>query len=288
MNYRHAYHAGNFADVVKHLTLVRTLIYMQRKDRPFRYIDTHAGSGHYRLDAAAAECTGEWREGIARLWQTRAHLPPPVFALAEPYMSVIASMNQDGELKLYPGSARFARDLMRPGSRMDLAELHPDDFSTLKANLCNERRVKLHNCDGFAVLKSLLPVQERRALVLVDPPYEAIDERRRIRDGLAAAFERAANTVALVWYPIKDQKPLAIWRRDMAELAAHHGLQSPLAVEIHLRPARNTRSLNGAGMLIFNPPYVLEQELSTLLRSIGPILAPPPLGLHLVERLDRL
>ena len=268
MNYRHAYHAGNFADVLKHATLALALQRMTAKPAPLRIIDTHAGVGLYDLTGREAGKTGEWRHGIGRLLGPGAEpLPPAVAALLEPYLAAVRAVNPPGsdELVRYPGSPMIARHLLRPGDRLIANEFHPDDNAALAAVLARERRAKVLALDGWTALKSLLPPRERRGLVLVDPPFEAQGELERLTTGLAEAHRRFATGVYLLWFPIKDPRPIARLQHAVLGL----GLPKLLFVDLMIRPARDPDRLNGTGLLIANPPYGLSGQL----RELAPVLA---------------
>ena len=190
MNYRHAFHAGNFADVVKHLIVCRIVEYLKRKPAPFRVVDTHAGIGLYDLGAEEAERTGEWREGIGRLWTGR--LSGEAADLAEPYLDTVRAENPEGELRHYPGSPLLVRRLLRPSDKLVAFELHPDDATALAALFRRDREVSVVAADGWDALAGQLPPPERRGLVLVDPPFEMPGEFRRLAGGLARAHRRFA------------------------------------------------------------------------------------------------
>lgn len=215
MNYRHAFHAGNHADVFKHLTLTRLIALMSRKEQPFAYLDTHAGTGLYDLQGDQANRTGEYLEGIARLWGEN-DLPP----LTDDYMRVLHEMNPDGQLRYYPGSPKLARRLTRPQDRVLLNEKHPEDGVLLKDNMKGDRRVKVHLGEGWHVPRALLPVPEKRALMLIDPPFEKLDEMQRCAASLKEAVSRMRQTVAAIWYPVKDQRLLRRFYQDLAGTGA--------------------------------------------------------------------
>src|SRR5690606_14965336 len=202
MNYRHAFHAGNFADVTKHVILVRILSYMMRKETAFRVIDTHAGVGLYDLWGDAAERTGEWREGIGRLI---AHgLPDAAAALVEPYLLAVKAQNPDGGLRYYPGSPFIARHMLRPQDRLMALELHPQDADFLKENFAGDIQTRVTHLDGWAAMGTHLPPREKRGLVLVDPPFEQKGEFARMASALEKAHARWPGGTYAFWYPVKD------------------------------------------------------------------------------------
>lgn len=256
MNYRHAFHAGNHADVFKHLTLTRLIALMSRKEQPFAYLDTHAGIGLYDLQGDQANRTGEYLEGIARLWG-QEDLP----ALTADYMEVLHEMNPDGQLRYYPGSPELARRLTRPQDRVLLNEKHPEDGVLLKDNMKGDRRVAVHLGEGWHVPRALLPVAEKRGLMLIDPPFEQLDEMQRCAASLKEAIGRMRQTVAAIWYPVKDQRMLRRFYQDLAGT----GAPKLLRVELLVHPLATPNSLNGSGLAIANPPWGLEEELRELL-----------------------
>ncbi|OGT06154.1 MAG: 23S rRNA (adenine(2030)-N(6))-methyltransferase RlmJ, partial [Gallionellales bacterium RBG_16_57_15] len=197
LSYRHAFHAGNHADVLKHFVEVQLLRYLAQKDKPFWYIDTHAGAGCYALDSGYATQNAEYESGIARLWQ-RDDLPAP---LAE-YVELVKRLNPDGQLRLYPGSPLVALELLREQDRLRLFELHPSDSEILRENFAGHgAQVLIQAADGFGALKALLPPPPRRALVLIDPPYEDKQDYRRVTAALCEGLQRFANGIYAVWYP---------------------------------------------------------------------------------------
>lgn len=256
MNYRHAYHAGNHADVFKHLVLSRLIALMSRKEQSFAYLDTHAGIGLYDLRGDQATRTGEFLEGIARLWQAD-DLP----ALTADYMGLVRDMNPDGELRYYPGSPEVARRLTRAQDRVQLNEKHPQDGLLLKDNMKGDRRVAVHLGDGWHVPRALLPVPEKRAIMLIDPPFEQLDEMQRCAKALKEAVGRMRQTVAAIWYPVKDQRALKRFYQDLTG----SGAPKLLRVELLVHSLERPDSLNGSGLAIANPPWGLEEELRQLL-----------------------
>jgi 23S rRNA (adenine2030-N6)-methyltransferase len=258
MNYRHAFHAGNFADVVKHAVLALLLDHLCRKDTPFALFDMHAGVGLYDLWGDAAGRTGEWQDGITRA--LAEPLPPGLGALA----AAVAEVNQPGELRFYPGSPLVAQRALRPGDRLVLAELHPEDARSLRGNMRGDSRVAVHQRDAYEALKGLLPPPERRGLVLIDPPFEEKDEFARIQRGLAQAVKRWANGIYVVWYPIKDRPPVAAFHAELAALPVSEILVAELLVHPDDYPAR----LNGCGLAILNPPWKLDETLAELMPEL--------------------
>ena len=270
MNYRHAYHAGNFADVLKHAVLARVIEYLGRKEAPFRVIDTHAGAGRYALTSPEAGKTGEWQNGIARLIGPGAKpLPAGVAALLRPYLDAVRADNAGPGLDTYPGSPCLALRLMRPQDALIANELHPEDTLHLKAALGRDPRAKVMALDGWVALKALLPPKERRGLVLIDPPFEEPGELERMAAGLAQALQRFATGTYLAWYPIKDPQPIRRFHMQLARLRAPNMLRVELLIQ---RPDHADR-LNGCGLVVVNPPYTLERELAVVLPELRRRLA---------------
>jgi 23S rRNA (adenine2030-N6)-methyltransferase len=263
MNYRHAYHAGNFADVLKHVVLARVLTYMKQKPRPFRVIDTHAGSGRYDLLGEEPGKTGEWRDGIARLLD--ADLPKPVADLVAPYLDTVRAINSTGELRYYPGSPLIARQLMRPDDVLVANELHQEEFERLKGEFRRTKATTVLNLDAWHAVKSLLPPKERRGVVLIDPPFEDRDEFANLAAAVGEAGARFATGVFLIWYPLKDEVAAD---RFAAEVTSRSGLEF-LDVRLSVCAPFAGLGLTASAVLVLNPPYVLRDELE----AIMPVLA---------------
>ena len=271
MNYRHAYHAGNFADVVKHAVLALLLERLAAKPSPYFVLDTHAGIGRYDLAAEAALKTGEAAAGIGRLLAALAgQATPPELAA---YLGAVAALNgaaAGGEMpRWYPGSPRLTRALMRPGDRLVLAEAHPEDARALKREFAGDAQVQVHHRDGWGALKAFLPPPERRGLVLIDPPYESADEADRLVAGLAAAHRRWPGGVYALWYPIKERP--WVWR--LHEALAATGIRRQLVAELTVSPEDDWRRLNGCGMIVINPPWQVDGAISGLLSRLHGALA---------------
>ncbi|MCL7461820.1 23S rRNA (adenine(2030)-N(6))-methyltransferase RlmJ [Pseudomonas sp. NW5] len=264
MNYRHAFHAGNHADVLKHAVLCRLLNLLTRKDKPLACLDSHAGIGLYDLLGPEAQKTDEWREGIGRLWLAE-DLPP---ILAE-YREQVRALNPDGAPRYYPGSPEIARALSRECDRVLLNEKHPEDAALLKDNMAGTRRVKVQQADGWLMPKALLPVAEKRALLLIDPPFEEVGDLERCVEALKTAIARMRQTVVMIWYPIKDERQLKRFYQDLAK----SGAPKLLRAELWVHPIDNPAGLNGSGLAIANPPWPLEEELPGLLSDLAGRLA---------------
>jgi len=277
LNYRHAFHAGGFVDVVKHLILTRLIEYLKLKPAAFRVIDTHAGIGRYDLTGEEARRSPEWREGIARLLDH--DLPPEAAALAQPYLDVVKGENPDGGLKAYPGSPLLVRKLLRPQDRLFAMELHPADAKALSALFAGDIQSRVIELDGWLALGSQLPPKEKRGLVLIDPPFEEDGEFERLAAGLVRAHKRFPQGVYALWYPLKDQK-----ERDAFVAALREtGIAKMLRAEVMVRAPAHPPRLFGTGMIIVNPPYTLEGELKVLLPPLAAILADNGRGTTRIE-----
>jgi 23S rRNA (adenine2030-N6)-methyltransferase len=272
MNYRHAFHAGNFADVHKHVVLARVIAHLQRKPTPIRMIDTHAGAGLTDLTGPEASRTGEWHEGIERL--RAAAFSPDVQALLQPYLDAVARFNPDGRLTAYPGSPLLATAWLRGDDRLLACELEPDVARSLAQNLKAETRATAVAIDGFTALAAFLPPKERRGVVLIDPPFELPDEFARLADGLVSAHRKWPTGIYLLWYPIKEP------RQTKAFAARIMRLKVPkiLRTELQITGASDQGQLLGSGLLIVNPPWTLESELKNLLPALTLALSRDPGG----------
>jgi 23S rRNA (adenine2030-N6)-methyltransferase len=275
MNYRHEFHAGNFADVVKHATLARIISYLRQKPAPFRVIDTHSGAGLYDLSAAGAARTGEWRQGIGRL--RGAQFAPEVQSLLSPYLEAVSACNPGGGIKTYPGSPLLVRAWLRPRDRLIACELEPRAAAALARNLATSTRAKALAIDGWTALSAYIPPKERRGLVLIDPPYEAPDEFARLAESFAQAHRKWVGGIYLIWYPIKDRGgPDGLARRLQAL-----GIGKVLRAELTIARVPAADRLIGTGLIIVNPPWTLETELSVLLPALAGCLAPGEGGFRL-------
>jgi 23S rRNA (adenine2030-N6)-methyltransferase len=266
MNYRHAYHAGNFADVLKHTVLHALIESLQVKPAPFCYIDTHAGSGNYPLEGFEARKTGEHKDGILRL-----HPAEKVPALLQRWRAGIlgGEGNEDG-LKFYPGSPLQVARLLRPNDSAQLCELHAEEAARLRHLLHRDPRMHVHQRDGYEALKALLPPKEKRGLVLIDPPYEAQEaEYKTIEQALKTALQRWPTGIYAVWYPIKLRSQVQPFLRGLQRIGARRVLR----VELLVHPDDSPLRLNGSGMAILNAPWNLDDVLREPLRALGDLLA---------------
>ena len=264
MNYRHSFHAGNHADVLKHAILLRMVSLMQRKAAPLCYLDSHAGTALYDLQGEDASRTGEYLDGVGRLWE-RGDLPE----LLVDYREAVARHNPDGELRLYPGSPQLIADALREQDRMILSELHAEDAMTLKNHFADDLAIAVHHRDGYELPKAFLPVAEKRALWLLDPPFEKGDDLQRCLTAMQAGIQRMRQTVIALWYPIKDQRLL----RDFYQAIGNAGFPKVLRIELCVRPTDTQLGLNGSGLMLVNPPWPLWEELEQTLPWLAAQLA---------------
>ncbi len=263
MNYRHDFHAGNFADVLKHAVLVRTLLYLRRKDKPFRVIDTHAGAGLYDLLGPEAVRSNEARDGILRLLEG-ADLGEAADLLA-PYLDAVRAA---GAPRFYPGSPLIAQSLLRPQDRALFCELLPEAAQGLRRALGRDPRVKSIEIDGYAGLKAYAPPRERRGLVLIDPPFERRDEYERLFDAAVAALRKWPAGVFIVWQPVKEPEIADAFCRALAAQAPDW-----LRIELQVETPAQGRPLARTGLMVVNPPYVLEQEMKIIAPALAGALA---------------
>ena len=274
MNYRHAFHAGNFADVIKHIVLTRILTYLYQKQAAFRVIDTHAGAGRYDLTGDEAERSGEWRFGVARILQAR--FSDEAQALVAPYLDIVRAFNPPRELVAYPGSPLIARALLRPQDRMVACEIQDAARKELISNLSRDPQARVVDLDGWTALTAYVPPNERRGLVLIDPPFEDKDEFSRLAEKFAAAHAKWPTGIYMLWYPAKDRRgPEQLARRVASVAAGRDGDgENCLRVEFSVAPQTAESGLVSTGLLIVNPPWTLASELKTILPELE-----KPLGL---------
>lgn len=265
LSYRHAFHAGNHADVLKHTVLLELLEYYNRKDKPWCYIDTHAGAGCYALDSEHASKNAEFADGIGRLWE-REDRPAPV----EAYVRAVRQFNPHGRLLFYPGSPALAMTQARPQDRLRLFEMHPADAVSLEQTFHNEAdRVQVRKADGFGGLRALLPPPSRRAIVLIDPPYELKEDYRRVVDAVREAMKRFASGTYMVWYPLLARPEARQLPERLAGLGAESWLDLRLAVR---QPSPDGFGMFGSGLFIVNPPWVLPERLEAMMPWLVQVL----------------
>lgn len=279
MNYRHAFHAGNFADVFKHAALARLLVHLREKPTAFRVIDTHAGAGLYELSGPEAMRTGEWRDGIGRLYA--AALPPEMAALLAPYLDAVAAVNPGDSLARYPGSPLIALHLLRPQDRLIACELEPAAAAALARTLGGGSTAKSVAIDGYVALNAYVPPKERRGLVLIDPPFEQSDEFSSLAHALVKAWRKWPTGILMAWYPLKDRRTAAACGRALAD-----GILRPI-LRAEIEVSAGGPGLDAAGIVVINPPWRLADELRALLAWLAPLLAHGPSSNHRLDWLRR-
>jgi 23S rRNA (adenine2030-N6)-methyltransferase len=263
VNYRHAFHAGNFSDVLKHAVLARILVHLKRKEAPFRFIDTHAGAGRYDLSGDEARRSPEWREGIARVLMARP--PAPVGELLRPYLQAVGPHDAEGRPVAYPGSPAIAQTLMRAQDRIALCEANPDEREALIAALGRDRRLSIVSTDGYVALNAYLPPKERRGVILIDPPFEAPGEAGGVVHALERALRKWPTGAYVAWRPIRDARDDARFLNAVAALGAPNILRLELDIGPGPIGAHGQEPLTRAGLLVVNPPHPLVGEARTLL-----------------------
>jgi 23S rRNA (adenine2030-N6)-methyltransferase len=256
LSYRHAFHAGNFADVLKHSMMCLIFDYMLKKDKGFSYIDTHAGAGMYRLNDASAQKTGEYLDGIAKLWQ-RNDVPTE---LAE-YIEIIHQLNENQSLEVYPGSPSIAKQFLRRQDAGFLYDLHPADHALLDDLFINKRKMQVHKTNGFKALKGLLPPATRRALVLIDPPYEMKTDYHDAVQAIVKGYKQLNSGTFVLWYPVVQRHFID----QMQQQFCHSEVRNVLQIELQVEPDHEDFGMTGTGLFIVNPPWVLKQQAEVLL-----------------------
>jgi len=277
LSYRHAFHAGNHADVLKHFITIQLIDYMGQKEAPYMYIDTHAGAGLYALDTGYAAKNAEYETGIAKLWE-RSDLPREI----KEYVALIKSLNPSGKLRYYPGSPFCAEPKLRLDDRLRLFELHPSDVKILQENVkkreahlaeqgqkARGKRIMIMAGDGFEGLKALLPPQQRRALVLIDPPYEDKRDYKKVKDTLADALQRFPSGTYAIWYPVLQRQESREFARKLSQLPSESWLNVTLSVS---QAMPDGFGLHSSGMFIVNPPWVLEAMLKEVMPYLVKVL----------------
>jgi 23S rRNA (adenine2030-N6)-methyltransferase len=272
MNYRHAFHAGGFADVIKHIVLVRILTYLHEKPAAFRVIDSHAGAGLYDLSGEESQRTGEWLTGIARVMQAR--FSEAASPLVAPYLDIVRGFNPPRELKIYPGSPLIARKLLRPQDSLVACEVEPLARKKLISGLRRDEQARIVDLDGWVGLPAFVPPKERRGLVLIDPPFEAKNEFDRVAHGFSEAFAKWATGIYVIWYPVKSRRATDNLAQHVAATVAAAGPGKVLRLEFSVAPQSPDAGLTSAGLLVVNPPWTLNAELKTILPELE-----KPLGL---------
>ncbi|OCQ54759.1 Ribosomal RNA large subunit methyltransferase J [Photorhabdus australis subsp. thailandensis] len=274
LSYRHSFHAGNHADVLKHAVQSLIIESLKEKEKPFLYLDTHAGAGRYQLSSGYAERTGEYLEGIARVWQCE-DLPQEL----KVYMSAVAALNPSGNLRYYPGSPLIARHLLRQSDKLSLTELHPSDFPLLRNEFSRDNRSRVVREDGYQQLKSQLPPQSRRGFILIDPPYELKSDYQTVIQAIQEGYKRFATGVYALWYPVVLRQQI---KRLVKDLEAT-GIRRILQIELAVRPDSDQRGMTASGMIVINPPWKLEQQMKSVLPWLHQVLVPEGIGHTMVK-----
>ncbi|BDR99393.1 TPA: 23S rRNA (adenine(2030)-N(6))-methyltransferase RlmJ [Proteus mirabilis] len=274
LSYRHSFHAGNHADVLKHIVQTLIIESLKEKEKPFLYLDTHAGAGRYQLTNAHATRTGEYLEGIARLWQQEE-----VPELILPYLEAVGSLNTSDELRYYPGSPLLAAKLLREQDLLMLTELHPTDFPLLRTEFSRDKRVRVCREDGFGQLKSKLPPVSRRGFALIDPPYELKQDYSAVVKGIVEGYKRFATGTYAIWYPVVHRQQI---KRMLKELEAT-GIRKILQIELAVKPDSDQLGMTASGMIVINPPWKLASQMASILPWLHKTLVPEGTGHTLVE-----
>lgn len=274
LSYRHSFHAGNHADVLKHIVQTLIIESLKEKEKPFLYLDTHAGAGRYQLTNTHATRTGEYLDGIARLWQ-QEEVPEVIL----PYLEAVAALNSSDELRYYPGSPLLAANLLREQDSLMLTELHSTDFPLLRTEFSRDPRVRVAREDGFGQLKSKLPPASRRGFALIDPPYELKQDYSAVVNGVVDGYRRFATGTYAIWYPVVHRQQI---KRMLKELQAT-GIRKILQIELAVKPDSDQLGMTASGMIVINPPWKLESQMKSVLPWLHKILVPEGFGHTLVE-----
>ena len=274
LSYRHSFHAGNHADVLKHIVQTLIIESLKEKEKPFLYLDTHAGAGRYQLTNVHATRTGEYLEGIARLWQQEE-----VPELILPYLEAVGSLNTSDELRYYPGSPLLAAKLLREQDLLMLTELHPTDFPLLRTEFSRDKRVRVCREDGFGQLKSKLPPVSRRGFALIDPPYELKQDYSAVVKGIVEGYKRFATGTYAIWYPVVHRQQI---KRMLKDLEAT-GIRKILQIELAVKPDSDQLGMTASGMIVINPPWKLASQMASILPWLHKTLVPEGTGHTLVE-----
>ena len=276
LSYRHSYHAGNHADVLKHIVLTLCIESLKEKEKPFLYLDTHSGAGRYLLKSEHSEKTGEYLSGINLLWQ-QSNIPE----LLNTYISVLRRYNPFEQIKYYPGSPLIAKQLLREQDKLNLTELHPTDYPLLKQELSKDKRTKVLREDGFAQLKSKLPPLSRRGIILIDPSYEIKDDYQKIPAALFKAYKRFATGIYLIWYPVVSRTQT----QKMIDNIVNLGIKRISQFELAIKPDNNQKGMTASGMIVINPPWKLHEKMQTIMPWLKEILDTEKIGNFVIKQL---
>ncbi|HEC8327868.1 TPA: 23S rRNA (adenine(2030)-N(6))-methyltransferase RlmJ [Providencia rettgeri] len=274
LSYRHSFHAGNHADVLKHTVQSLIIESLKEKEKPFLYLDTHSGAGRYQLTGEHAEKTGEYLDGIARIW-AQPDLPEELL----PYMNIVRRLNDGGRLRYYPGSPLLAKFLLREHDKLVLTELHTSDYPLLRGEFLKDRRAQVSREDGYQQLKSKLPPHSRRGFALMDPPYEMKSDYEAVVKAVAEGYKRFATGTYAIWYPVVLRQQI---KRMVNQLEAT-GIRKILQIELAVCPDSDQRGMTASGMIVINPPWKLEQQMKNVLPWLHKTLVPEGTGHTLVE-----
>ncbi|OBW91906.1 ribosomal RNA large subunit methyltransferase J [Gallibacterium genomosp. 3] len=269
LSYRHSFHAGNYADVLKHIVQLLILEALQQKEKGFLYLDTHAGAGLYSLQSFEAEKTAEFTEGIGYLWE-RDDLPE----IISHYLQQVKLVNPKDKLNFYPGSPLLAANLLRPQDRAILTELHPSDYPLLRKNMQKFSNIQVKRENGFQQLKSALPPKERRGFVLIDPPYELKEDYQLVVDAIVEGYKRFATGTYAIWYPVVLRQQI----KKMIHSFEATQIRKILQIELGIRPDSTQRGMTASGMIVINPPWKLESQMREILPYLSEVLAPAGTG----------
>lgn len=274
LSYRHSFHAGNHADVLKHTVQSLIIESLKEKDKPFLYLDTHAGAGRYQLSGEHAERTGEYLEGIARIWAQES-VPEEL----KTYLEAVSALSPRGDLRFYPGSPLIAAHLLRDYDKLNISELHPSDFPLLRNEFSRDNRARVVREDGYQQLKSQLPPLSRRGFVLIDPPYELKSDYQAVVKGIQEGHRRFATGTYAVWYPVVLRQQIKRMVKDFQAT----GIRKILQIELAVRPDSDQRGMTASGMIVINPPWKLESQMKSVLPWLHKVLVPEGTGHTLVE-----
>ncbi len=274
LSYRHSFHAGNHADVLKHTVQSLIIESLTEKEKAFLYLDTHSGAGRYQLTSAESEKTGEYLEGIARIWAASER--PEILT---PYLDIVEKLNPDGELRYYPGSPLLAKELLRSQDQLIMTELHPSDYPRLVEEFARDRRAEVLKEDGFQQLKSKLPPTSRRGFVLIDPPYELKTDYEAVVSGIVEGYKRFATGIYAIWYPVVSRTQI----NNMVEALRETEIRKILQIELGVQPDSEERGMTASGMIVINPPWKLEAQAQAVMPWLYQTLVPENQGHTLIE-----
>ncbi|MDX3773798.1 23S rRNA (adenine(2030)-N(6))-methyltransferase RlmJ [Chromatiaceae bacterium AAb-1] len=263
LSYRHSFHAGNHADVIKHLTEVAILQYLKKKDKPFCYHDTHAGAGLYSLHSEQAQKTSEYQTGIGRLWHYQAASP-----VLQSYIELVKNLNPDDNLDFYPGSPKIAQLLLRDTDSIQCTELHPADYPILASQFSQRRHSRIEQMDAYAGFKAMLPPLHKRGLILIDPPYELKTEYQDLVAGIQLAYKRFPQATYAIWYPVIERSAI----ESVIQAIIETQIRNMLRIEFCPQPDSPGFGMTGSGMLVINPPYTLANEMQQALTELQSLL----------------